>query len=165
MQLQDPVQVLYSTLAGEVKIDFSPLNVVRLGVSLNQNRLNHEDNLPEDGAGTEEGVVVLTLVSLDPEGLKNQKCYFVNPTLEVKQSNQLGVKQTVNLVKENLLKFKQTVKLVKLPHRSETDLTQTPDFVQLESSCIEHQKTIKQILVENTGQLLNSMKMHKPRPQ
>ena len=84
-------------------------------VFLNKNRLNHGDSLPEDEAETEEGVVVLTLISLDPEVLKIKNYnYFANPTLVVKQSNQLGVKQTVNLVKENLLKSKQTVQLVKL---------------------------------------------------
>ena len=48
-------------------------NVVRPEVPLRQNRVNPGDSLPEAGAGIEEGVVPLTLVSLDPEVLKIRK--------------------------------------------------------------------------------------------
>ena len=48
------------------------MNVVRLEVLLSQNKVNHGDSLPEDGVGAEEGVMLLTLVRLDPEVLKSE---------------------------------------------------------------------------------------------
>ena len=65
MLLQDPARVLCSALVGEVKTDINHMNIVSLEVLLSQNKLNHGVSLSDAGAETEEGVVPITLVSLD----------------------------------------------------------------------------------------------------
>ena len=59
--------MLCSALVGEVKIDINPMNVEILQVLLNQNKLSHGNSLPDVAAEIEEGVVLLTLVSPEPE--------------------------------------------------------------------------------------------------
>ena len=166
MLLQDPDRVLCSALVGFVKTDINHMNVVRLGVLLSQNRLNRGDSLLEAGTGTEEGVVPLTLVSLDPKVSKIKKDNFLaSPTLVVKEINQLDLEQSVNLVKESRLKFKKPVKLVKSCYLSEPVSAQKPDFVQPESAGIVKQKAIDPVITKRSGRLLVPVKVNNPRPQ
>ena len=84
--LQDPDRVLCSALDGEARIDFRLMNAGSLETLPTQNRHSRGDNLPEVRADPEEGVVVLTLVSLAPEDSKTKNDnYLFNPTAVVKK--------------------------------------------------------------------------------
>ena len=113
-------------------------------------RLNHGGSLLGAGADQEEGVVVLTPVSLAPvdSKIKNDN-YQYNPTSVVKKFNQLGRKQTLNLVKKVFLKPVLCSKLSHFPPGM------TGSSVQ---------KTVKDMLTENSGQLLDSVQIESSRP-
>ena len=78
------------------------MNIVNPELCLTQSRHNHGGSLPEVGAEPEEGVVVLTLVSLAPGDSKARNDnYLNNPTIVVKQTSQLGINQTLKLVEKD----------------------------------------------------------------
>ena len=119
-------------------------------MQLHLNRLNHGGSLLGAGADQEEGVVVLTPVSLAPVDLKTKNDnYQYNPTSVVKTFNQLGRKQTLNLVKKVCLKPVLCSKLSQFPPGM------TGSSVQ---------KTVKDMLTENSGQLLDSVQIENSRP-
>ena len=119
-------------------------------MQLHLNQLNHGGSLLGAGADQEEGVVVLTLVSLAPVAskIKNDN-YQYNPTSVDKKFNQLGRKQTLNLVKKVCLKPVLCSKLSHFPPGT------TGSSVQ---------KTVKDMLTENSGQLLYSVQIENSRP-
>ena len=119
-------------------------------MQLHLNRLNHGGSLLVAGADQEEGVVVLTPVSLVPVTLKiKNDNYQYNPTSVVKKFNQLGRKQTLNLVEKVCLKPVLCSKL------SQFQPGMTGSSVQ---------KTVKDMFTENSGQFLDSVQIENPRP-
>ena len=141
--------MLCSALDGEAKIDFSLRNAGSLETIPTPNRLSRGDSLPEVGADPEEGVVVLTLVSLAPEHSKPKNDnYLFNPTSVVKKINQLGKNQTVNLVKDVCSQLNNNVQLFKHHHRSNPVLVSKLKTVPPGSPGPKFQKTVKDMLVK-----------------
>ena len=119
-------------------------------MQLHLNRLNHGGSLLGAGADQEEGVVVLTPVSLAPVDLKTKHDnYQYNPTSVVKKFNQLGRKQTLNLVKKVCLKPVLCSKLSQF----------TPGIT---GSSVR--KTVKDMFTENSGQSPVSVQVEDSRP-
>ena len=119
-------------------------------MQLHLNRLNHGGSLLGAGADQEEGVVVLTPVSLAPVDLKTKNDnYQYNPTSVVNTFNQLGRKQTLNLVKKVCLKPVLCSKLSQFPPGM------TGSSVQ---------ETVIDMLTETSGQLLDSVQIESSRP-
>ena len=146
--LQDPDRVLCSALDGEARIDFSLMNAGSLETLPTPNTHSRGDNLPEVRADPEEGVVVLTLVSLAPEDSKTKNDnYLFNPTAVVKKTNQLGKNQTINLVKEVCSQLNHNVQLFKSHHWSNPVLVSKLKPVPPGSPGTKFQKTIKDIFI------------------